>query len=183
MKKIITFLALCVLIPNLKAQSTGSKFDVRLGVGTSLLGTLDMMTTMIENELNLRINNHVTTSGSLGFAKSDYGVGEIASFIQLNSNIYLSPFKNTRRHDFRIGTGISWYSVSDVYQSYSVHQNNVLVYSEYEFENRKSFGFSFILENTYRFKGKYLIGVKLMTQPYLNGDINSGVLIKTGIKI
>jgi len=38
-----------------------------------------------------------------------------------------------------------------------------------------------VLENTYVINWKYLLGIKLFIQPYLNGDINSGIMAKFGI--
>jgi len=165
------------------AQEIKSRMDLRLGIGTSLLGTGDMRTIMFENEVNMKLNSYFSLSGGIGYAKSDYGVFEQASFVQLNANIYISPFKNSRRNDFRIGTGPSWYSISDVYQSSASYKNGQLIDSEYEFDKRSSIGFNLIIENTYLIKEKYLLGLKLFTQPYQNGDINSGILIKWGIKI
>jgi len=177
-------IAITVLISFIgNAQDIKSRVDLRFGIGTSLLGTGDMQTIMFDNEVNMKLNSYFTLGGGLGYGKSDNGVFLQASFVQLNANIYISPFKNSRRNDFRIGTGPSWYSVSDVYQSSARYQNGQLVDAEYEFDKRSSIGFNLIIENTYLIKEKYLLGLKLFTQPYLNGDINSGILLKLGVNI
>jgi hypothetical protein len=140
-------------------------------VGTSLLGTGDMHTLMLENELNYFISNSFATSISLGYGRSNYGVFETASFVQGNLNIYFSPFKNNKKNDFRIGTGLSYYNVSDGSERSS------------DYQTRNSVGVNIILEHTYLLTERLRLGVKAFTQPYENGDINSGVLLKMGIRL
>ena len=182
--KNFTLIVVAVLISIAgNAQDVKSRMDLRFGIGTSSLGKGDMRTIMFENEVNMKLNNYFTLSGGIGYAKSDYGVFEQASFVQLNTNIYISPFKNSRRNDFRIGTGPSWYSISDVYRSSARYLNGQLVDEEYEFDTRNSIGFNVIIENCYLVAEKYLLGLKLFGQSYQNGDGNSGILLKLGIKI
>lgn len=168
---------------NANAQRVQPRFDFRFGVGTSFLSTGDMGTTMLENELNYFINNVLATSISIGYGRSEEGVFETASFFQGNFNIYLSPFKNNKRNDFRIGTGLSYINVSDAYLVSVDYSNGVVVDEDYKFDKVNSIGMSIILENTYSIREKFLVGLKLFTQPYENGDINSGVLLKLGLKI
>ncbi len=165
------------------AQENESNLDLRLGLGTSLLGTGDLQATMIENEVNFKLNNYFALGGGLGYGKSNYGVSEQASFLQLNSNLYLSPLSNNRRNDFRIGTGITWYTISDVKLSWVHYLNGELVEVGYEFDKRKSLGANIVLENTFSINDNLLLGIKLFTQPYTNGDINSGVMMKFGVRI
>lgn len=183
MKKLI-LIAIAVLISLVgNAQDDKSRIDLRFGIGTSLLGTGDMRTIMLENEVNVKLNSYLTLAGGLGYAKSTDGVYEQASFVQLNANIYLSPFKNNKRNDFRIGAGPSWYAVSDVYQSSASFQNGQLIDADYELENRNSIGYNVIVENTLSLSEKLMLGLKVFFQSYQNGDVNSGILMKFGIKI
>jgi len=183
MKKWLLF-TLVLFIGTLgNAQDNEYTLDIRFGAGTSLLGTGDMQTIMFDNELNIRLSDYFSCSGSLAYAKSDNGVFQQASFVQLNSNVYLSPFKNNGKNDFRLGAGLSWYEVSDVFESSVSFENGEPVSVEYRFDKRNSIGFNLIIENTYAITDKYLIGLKLFTQPYENGDINSGILLKFGVKI
>lgn len=179
-----TFLTIAILTGIIgNAQETASKLDLRFGIGTSLLGTGDMRTLMFENELNLNLNKYFALEGGLGYAKSNDGIFEQSSFIQLNANIYISPFKNNRKNDLRLGTGLSWYAVSDVYQSSVTLQNSQLIDIAHKLDKRNSIGFNVVVENTYSITEKYMLGLKLFTQPYQNGDINSGILLKFGVKI
>ena len=182
MKKLIIAAAI-LLSMDANAQRVQPRFDFRFGVGTSFLSTGDIATTMLENELNYFINNFLATSISIGYGRSNEGVFETASFFQGNLNIYLSPFKNNKRNDFRIGTGLSYINVSDAYLVSADYSNGVVIDEDYKFDKVNSIGMSIILENTYSIREKFLVGLKLFTQPYENGDMNSGVLVKLGLKI
>ena len=165
-----------------KTQNSESKLDLRFGIGRALLGTGDMRAIMFENELNLNLNEYFVLGGGLGFGKSDYGVFDQASFIQVNTNIYYSPFRNNRKNDFRIGTGLSWYSVSDV-NIISFYINGQRYDSDVELDSRNSIGYNVILENTYSITEKMMLGLKVFFQAYQSSDVNSGVLLKIGVRI
>ncbi len=181
--KILSLLLLVCLIQQVSAQKKRDTLDVRFGVGMSLLGTGDMRTINFENEINNKFSPYFSNSVSLNFGRSNWGVFETASFIQGNLNIYWSPFRNDKRNDFRIGTGLSFYNVSDAYMSFESYSNNQLVDRDYVFENRDSFGFNLIIENTFSVTDRFLLGLKLFSQPYLNNDINSGAMLKFGVKL
>lgn len=183
MKRVILIITAVLFVVNSYAQDSESKFDLRFGIGSSLLGTGDMLTIMVENELNIKLNNYFTLGEGLGFAKSENSDFQEASFLQLNSNIYLSPFRNNRKNNFRVGVGLSWYSISDWYRSSATYQNGKLIDSEYEFDNRNSIGINLIIEKTYSISDKLFLGLKLFSQPYQNGDINSGILVILGVKM
>lgn len=166
-----------------KGQEKEGKLDFRVGCGVSLLGTGDMVAVVYENELNYKINNYLTSSMSINLGRSNYGIFETTSFTQGNLNIYLSPFTNNKRTDFRFGTGLTRYSVSDAYISSWLSQNGKLIYTEYQIETRNSYGVNFVIERSSYITDKLLAGVKLYTQPYINGDINTGVIINLGYKL
>lgn len=160
----------------LSAQLSEKKFDIRFGAGSTLLGSGDMITFTYENELNYRMNPYLTSALSFAFGKSDYGVWETASYMQGNLSIFLSPFKNNRYNDFRLGLGISVNNVTDAYVQSEYWENGVVVDVDHLIEKRVAFGYNIIIEDSYRFSEKFLIGFKLYTQPYTNGDINSAHL-------
>jgi hypothetical protein len=166
-----------------KGQGKVGKLDFRVGWGVSLLGTGDMVTVVYENELNYKINNYLTSSLSINLGRSTYGLFETTSFTQGNLNIYLSPFKNNKRTDFRIGTGLTEYSVSDAYIYSQTLINGQWIYTEYQIDTRSTYGLNFVIERSSLITDKLLVGVKLYTQPYFNGDINTGILVKMGFKI
>jgi hypothetical protein len=183
MKKIL-FFVLLFTSPHLFAQKEISKFDIRLGSGLSIFGTGDIVMITMENEVNYRINKYFTTSIALNYGGNLPYEFENARYWQGAMNLYLSPFKNIRHNDFRIGTGLTTYALSD--NQYGIMMNlengEKIAYGNYV-RKRDSWGYSIIAEDTYAIKNKYLIGLKFFTQPYNNGDIHTGILLKLGIKI
>jgi len=183
MKKIILFIFLALSFNpfNLSAQNNEQDFDVRFGISRTILGTGDMSTLGFDTELNYRINPYLTASTSVGYGKSTGGIFLTTSYLQGNFNVFVSPLKNIKINDFRVGTGLSVMSVSDVYIGMIFtdgFQREII-----EYDDRTTVGFNIMIENTYAINDKYLIGAKIFTQPYLNGDINSGILIKFGVRI
>jgi hypothetical protein len=161
------------------ADEDTRKFDFRTGLGYSFLGTGDMSGVYIENELNYKLSHYLTSSVSFGLGECFSGVLRAAAYLQGNVNLFLSPFKNTGKYDLRVGVGLSLNKVFDIRQNYF---NNIDegVYDVYSYENRSSIGYNIIIEYSYTIYDNYLIGVKLYTQPYENGDINSGISFKFG---
>lgn len=166
-----------------KGQEKSEKLDFRIGSGVSLLGSGDMTTFVYENELNYKLNNYLTSAVSINLGRSNYGVYENSAFTQGNLNIFISPFKNNKKSDFRIGTGLSYYSVSDAYATSRSYENGQLVAVVYGIETRNSYGINVIIEKSSMITDKLFWGAKLYSQPYFNGDINTGLTFKLGYKI
>ncbi len=179
MKKVIFAIVILFSI-SAKAQTTKPRLDFRFGVGHSLLGSGDYRTIMFENEVNYFVNNYFSASGSLGYGKSDPNDQRSASFLQQGLTLHVSPLKNTRRNDFRIGLGLSRMSTSSHRVGASRLENGVWN-QEKVFERSRSFGGNLQIENTYAITSKIKISAKMFTQPYFNGDINSGILVKAGL--
>ncbi len=182
-KKVITIIVVILVSTNAFSQKNENKIDLRFGIGFTLLGSGDMISTTIENQFNFKINRYFASSASISFGRSNYGISETASFMQGNTNFYISPFSNRRRNDFRVGTGLSYYHVSDFYISGQSFENGVLIDEDFVFEKRKSLGYNIIIENTFAMTDNFIVGIKLYTQPYINGDINSGFLLKFGVQL
>lgn len=181
MKKIILILLVSLSI-SVFSQETVSKYDLRLGIGSTFLGTGDMYTTAFENELNYRVNNYFTVSPSIGFAKSIYGIYEIANYTQANVNIFYSPFKNNKTNDFRIGLGATFMNYSYSFEFERQTLLNGIDYSRYLFPNENDFGLNVTLENSFNLSQRLILGIKAFTQIY-TGNINSGALIKIGYRL
>jgi hypothetical protein len=181
MKKII-FILLVSLSLTVFSQESTSKFDFRLGVGSTFLGSGDMLTIAYENELNYHINNYLTASPSIGFAKSNYGVNEIANYMQGNVNLFYSPFKNNKTNDFRIGLGASFLNYSYSFEFERQTLSNGKDYSRYLFPTENDFGLNVALENTFKLSPRLLLGVKAFTQIYTQ-NINSGLMVKVGYSL
>jgi len=180
MKKLL-FVVLLVSTLQLYSQEETGKFDFRFGIGVAFLGPVDMKTVTFENELNYKLSNYFAASLSVDYGKSFSGIYESASYLQGNLNLFISPFRNNRKNDFRVGAGFSLMNVSETYgQAEYCGVGLPPNYTEPLFDNRDSFGYNIIIEDVYNISKKFLVGLKLFTQPYTNEDINSGVLVKAG---
>lgn len=140
--KVSFLLAFLLFSIRLFAQEENKNLDIRFGVGSSILGSGDMVTITFENELNYKINQYFTTALSVSYGRSNTGVYETASYIQGNLNVYVSPLKNTKRNDFRIGTGLSLYNVSDTkLLSARYDARGDLIEAYYDFDVRNAYGY------------------------------------------
>ncbi len=212
MRRVVLFFLIAGFV-NVYAQDEPArkKFDIRFGAGWSLLGTGDLGAANFENEFNFKFSRYFTTSASFNYGRVDNNrevvetstiVGpdnlayqrtvtepwyHVASFLQGNINLFISPFRNNRKNDLRIGGGISVYNISESFINgyFSVPEEYKWLYGDYfvtwEYDKRTSFGWNIIIEDTYTIAGKFLVGVKAFTQPYMNGDINSGFMGKVGL--
>jgi hypothetical protein len=180
---ILSLVLLALITLPAVGQDRVSKFNVRFGTGYSLLGTGDIITLNYENELNYLLSDYFTTSFSINFGRNNREAHRTASFVQGNWNLFVSPFKNNKRHDLRIGTGLTFYNIADAHRVSATYVNSTLVGSDYVLNHRNAWGYNILVEDTFLLTEKFLAGLKLFTQPYFNGDINSGILIKLGLRL
>ncbi|HAA10627.1 MAG TPA: hypothetical protein DCE41_02590 [Cytophagales bacterium] len=82
-----------------------------------------------------------------------------------------------------MGSGLSYYHINDVYAQSISRINGEITDIDFAADNRQSFGANVILEYTLSLGDRLLVGAKVYTQPYFNGDINSGAMLKTGIRL
>jgi len=178
----IVLMVLFITLSSAYAQ-IDSRADIRLGVARTILGTGDIRTTTFETEFNYKINSFFATAISLNYGMGDEQTFGTASYVQGNTNVFISPFRNTRVLDFRIGGGLSYYIVSDITAQNVGCGPFGCIANEYDYVRRREFGYNIITEVAYQLDEKFLLGLKLYTQPYFNGDINSGLMVKFGFKI
>ena len=180
----ITLLLFAILSVNAQSSSIG-KNDLKFGLGGAFLGSGDIRMPKFEAELTTRLNRHFSTSVSLNFG---HGVSEgplaeyprqIATTAHIDPNIFFSPFGNQGIFNLKIGTGASFMYVNDVYMTSFSSGFGSEDRADYNFESRYSIGANMIVEPEIRM-GRSLISVKAIIQPYLNGDISSGVTVKFG---
>jgi hypothetical protein len=183
----LLFVMLSVFSISLKAQNSDNKqnFDIRVGGGVAFLGTGDMLDMEFETELNYKFIKFLAVSASLNFGREagDRAINKTAAFIQGILTLYVSPFRNNRLNDFRIGFGMTVYNISDSYLYSKTLLPDGSYCHEYVFDKRTSFGGNFVIEDTFTIKNKFLLGAKVFLQPFVNSDIASGGLLKVGYKL
>lgn len=157
-----------------------STVDIKFGLGPSYLKTGTILIGKAEVELTRKWNSYISQSVSVSGGYGDVKVydkyasaHQTAFTAHIDANIFLSPFRNNRYNNFKLGTG---FSVMYIAENYPI-QNIYLPPPK-----RVSLGYSLILENEVSLSRKYLIGVKAIMQAYLNKDIATSVFLKAGRK-
>ena len=166
--------------------------DYKLGMGVGFLGAGDLYIGKVEFDMTRKLNRYFSYSGSLQLGHGmSYDnslnveiVRQVATTIQYDQNLLFSPFKNDGTFNLKIGIGPSFMYTNDVsLVSAFIDLTDPLipnrVDAEYNFENRLSFGGSLVIEPELKL-GKNLVSLKLVAQPYLNGDSSAGVMLKFG---
>lgn len=179
--KLILFLGLIFIQIGQGLSQTAPRHEFRLGLGPSLLGTGDMRCLAIENEYNYRLNSYFKIGAALQSGNSENGAFIHSNFRQAGIHLYLSPFKNTGEGDFRMGTGLNYYRVYNVYASSTTFVNGVIVDETIVRESEKSAGVTIQMEYSRMVTSVLSLGLKAYSNPYFNGDIQSGILLRAGI--
>lgn len=174
-------LALCLgLVTGLFAQERNSGFDVKFGAGFGFMGSGDMLTCSFENELNFTINKYLTAAASFGYGKGESGVHSHTAYTMGSANIFISPFRNNKRNNFRIGGGASIFTHTNVYlKTFDEHGGEI-----YGLYRDRTTGFNVILEDQQRIGSHLMIGAKLfLTGGVAQGGIVSGAMITAGVML
>ena len=185
MSKPITFIFAVITIVsslNISAQEYSNKFDFKTGTGMVFLGTGDGIIYSFENELNYKINNYFSTAISIGLGRGgsiervemgtqdDYFLGCI--------NAFFSPFKNNKRHNLKLGSGVSYFNQAHIHVVR-------LSTRDLAYDGWSEILYNIILEYEYRINSRFMIGGKLFTTGSFSGgggDITGG-LVKFGIAL
>lgn len=181
----ITIIILLISFTTVTAYAQ-SNLDFKLGFGVSNLGTGDKLVGKLEGEITRKWNRILSNSILLGVGYGDFYSRKVPqptndpdhvtfrkrefnpSFLtHLDVNVFASPFGNDKIYNLKIGTGAS---IIYVYDN---------IDSDRE-EQKVSLGMNAIVENEFSLKNGFLLGLKAMMQPYLNGDLNVSLLLKVG---
>ncbi|MCK5789105.1 MAG: hypothetical protein KAH32_08900 [Chlamydiia bacterium] len=176
MKNLIFSILLFTTLHSFAQDETG-KFDFKFGVGSTFLGSGDIVTISFRNELNYRINNYFSSSVKLGYGKGD-NCG-IQSYVSGDIDVFISPFRNNRNGDFRIGVGLSYIHMTE---NKCYNQEPSLFYDIVD--KKGGLGANLIIDYSYAIKGKYIVGLMLQAQHSESINVtNSGAFLTFGIRI
>lgn len=178
--KQLIFLGFLLPFGGLFSQSL-PKNEFRAGVGTALLGTGDMHCLTVENEYNRRLNPYFRLGMALQTGNSENGVYLHSNFRQAGVNLQFSPFKNTGNHDLRFGAGLNMYRGYYIYALETMYVNGIIVDEIIKRDHSNSLGVSISVEFSRMITPSLNWGFKVYTNPYLNGDIQSGLLLRGGV--
>jgi hypothetical protein len=156
--------------------------------GTNWLSWLgDVKPICFENELNYKISSYFSAAVSIGIGRSNAdgrdGFSSNSDYLQGSINAFISPFRNNRRNDFKIGAGFTLFDESHSYVS-SINYNPYFV--SYTKDERFLTGFNIIVEDEYRLNSRFSVGGKLFLVggiPIDEGAIMYGFMLKFGVAL
>lgn len=169
-KKIVTtYIVALFAILSVNAQSGeyselgNVEMDIRAGLGISGYEPQGKSFFVYEFELNKKFTPYFTVAPSIISNKVGQSDDNDTSLLQLNMNAFISPFRNNRRNDFRIGGGAGY---SFLGLGYGISRN--------------SFCANMIVENTFHINHTLFIGIKGFMQAFANKDNHLGLMLKIG---
>ena len=178
MKKIGLIIIAILLVLSVSSQDNISKLDFKVGAGVAFMGLGDSEVISFENEFNYKINNYITTSISMGIGRSIDNKINHNDYIQGSLNMFISPFRNDKKNNFKLGAGYTLISETRAYSSNGINELD----SQYSYHSRTLNAFSIIIEDEYLISEKFLIGAKLFSTASISqGGIVGGAMLKLGI--
>jgi hypothetical protein len=167
MKKHFIIIIFFCLGSSVFAQEKPATVDIRFGVG--MVRMQDIRLYRFENELTKKWNRFLSSSLSLNFA---VGGGEtIKSLTALNGdiNVFVSPFGNQKKHNFKLGTGISYMYIQETESYYRGELFPLLRPGEpievLTDNIRRGVELNFIIDYEISIGKRYLIGTRAIMQP------------------
>lgn len=179
MKKLIVFICFISILNVLHSQEDSKKFNYKIGSGISLAGKGNIIV-CYENELNYKLNNYFSSSVFIDIGRSIGYSDEINDFLQSGVNLYISPLKNNKQNNFKVGVGLG--IMNDLITE-KIKINNEGNY-EILYELTKETGgiYNFIIEDEYWINSRFMIGGKLFTsKKFIDRGLIIGGIIKFGI--
>lgn len=178
------YLIIVISILTISALSSqNSKFSYHLNTGWGFLGDGDLPALSLENELTYNIDHYFSTSVILGIgrnlvtehAQSDYLLGSL--------DLYISPFKNNRRNNFKLGGGYSYIDISNTYVIVRYYDNGTK-YDFYDYYTNRQHAFNITVEDEFKINSRYMVGIKAYIIGNKDqGGILSGFSFKLGIAL
>jgi hypothetical protein len=186
MKKLFVLIIINCLISSFIIAQDNTKTDyLRGGIGSDLFSSGKMFIGILEFEYITPINQRFNfgISSTVGYGSSVHSGGIIpnsettfqAFMIHVDPNIYLRTISIGDFHLYT-GLGASLMFGNDILQ----HNGNGNISSLKD--ERFSVGGSLVFQFNYDINQDTALGLRLSTQPYINGDISTGMsfnLIKT----
>ena len=161
MKKLLT-LSLMVSAMVASAQMNISRWDLRIGFGSTFTGSGDFTIPTIDNEVNYRFNQYFSASANLRFGRAGdlKDRNDMISFWTGGATVFVSPFKNTSRMDLRVGGGVSyldqgWVSPTSIQGQIGSPDYDI----DYSFYHDHGFYPNIAVDLSYQLSDRFLIGL------------------------
>jgi len=181
MKKIVLYIIILITSINMMAQENSRKFDFKIGAGYGFMGNGDLTAHCFENELNYKLNNYFSASVGVNIGRSAVYKFNHNDYLYGSINMYISPFRNNKINNFKIGAGYILVNETISYLSATFYYYDTYM-EKFAYTTSTRNGFNIIIEDEYLIHSKYLVGGKLFTTAGFEGaGIVSGGMIKLGI--
>lgn len=179
-----TLLVLLFLSPFTLLSQIEDANLLKVGTGLSILGDGDGTILSIRNELYHNMNDIFSVSGSLlgGYGIESF-LEEYEYLFRSDINLYFSPFGNKRRYNFEVGAGVSYYGSRSKYIMRITRVDGRITEVIYVNTVNQSIGFNVLVDNTIRISGNHHVSFGAFITPYIDGNINSGFVLKYGYRI
>jgi hypothetical protein len=181
------FVILLLLSSSAFAQDKPSTVDLKFGVGITFINHKIIR---FENELTKKWNPFFSSSISMNFGFGGGSMKESLTVINGDINVFFSPFKNHKKHNFKVGTGLSFIYLSETREN---GKPGFFADPYFAVSVRSGLGFNAIIDHEIAIGKRYLIGGRIIFQPYRgrrrNPDIYTpyyaslGVLVRFGIRL
>jgi len=183
MKRIILILCLMSSLNFVYAQEHTHK--IAFNVGSGLLIEQGNGVFCIENELSYKFNNYI--SGSVSAILGRELGSEATNYLLTGTNCFVSPFKNNKRNNFKIGLGLG-FGFLDRSVTASIYvadgDNPYYQYScTTSIERTSALIATFIIEDEYWLNSRFSIGGKLFFTGFPREGFMGGMMVKLGVSI
>lgn len=151
--------------------------SINIGFGVSFLGTGDVPTVSLENELRVPFNHYVKGGLNLSLGKGSTRIAE-SNYLQAGLNAYVYPFRSDRAIAWYLGGGLSRINTTHTYQTNLSGQGD----ATYRQLLNKEWGYQLAVGAESDLSDIYTLGTKFFTQRYTH-NVNSGILFVVGVKL
>lgn len=177
-----TILTLIWLLPvfNISAQEYSNKFEFKIGTGIVLIekGTYN---SSFENEISYKFTKFLAASMAINTGRSIDSSIEHNDYLQGGLNFFVSPWKNIKRNNFKLGIGYALMNKSKTKQSYIFNESEYK--KVYIYSSNVVNGINFILENDYKINSLFTVGGKVYLGMFERSDLNYGAMLRFGISL
>lgn len=179
----LTLVVLLLTISNLASQNYNKDFSYKLNSGWGFLGDGDLPTLSLENEFAYNINHYLSTSLILGIGRNMETSKANSDYLFGSFDMYISPFENNKRNNFKIGGGYTYIDISNTYVIVRFYDSGEK-YDFYNYYPNRQHAFNIIIEDEFKINSRFMIGLKSYTIGNNDqGGILSGVSLKLGITL
>lgn len=175
-RKLLLIVIAMIVTMTCFAQEQPSRIDFKTGAGVGFMGSGDVLTLSFENELDYKLNSFFTAAAAVGIGRSFETKDDKNDYLHGSLTLFVSPFRNDRKNNFRIGLGYTFINETRLYQMYA---NSPIVY---DYFTTNEHAFNFIIGYDYKYSDRYSIGAKAYTiGSSISGGILTGAMLVFGI--